>query len=87
MKNGSYFIPCEQIHPFFNPGSMNNGEGLYVCWETDPAIARRVLPPPLELIAPEHPIVMVYVVTSVSPRSHPATWKAASACSNVMARQ
>jgi hypothetical protein len=26
-KNGSYFIPREQIYPFFNPGAMNNEEG------------------------------------------------------------
>jgi len=62
MKNGSYFIPREQIYPFFNPGSMNNEEGLYITWETDATVARRVLPPPLELLFPVHPIVMAYVV-------------------------
>ncbi|MDA8382764.1 MAG: hypothetical protein ACYC63_21215 [Armatimonadota bacterium] len=45
MNNGSFFIPHEQIYPFFNPGEMNNEEGLYLCWETDPAVARRILPP------------------------------------------
>jgi hypothetical protein len=50
MKNGSYFIPREQIHTFMNPGAMNNEEGLYIYWETDPAAARRVLPPQLDLI-------------------------------------
>jgi acetoacetate decarboxylase len=57
-----FFIPRQQVHPFFNPGSMDNEEGLYVCWETDPATARRVLPPQLHLLFPEHPVVMVYVV-------------------------
>jgi acetoacetate decarboxylase len=71
MNNGSYFIPREQIHPFFNPGAMNNEEGLYVCWETDPTTARRVLPPPLELIDAEHPIVMVYVVNIREPTFAP----------------
>lgn len=71
MKNGSYFIPREQIHPFFNPGAMNNEEGLYVYWETDPGTARRVLPPPLELLDPEHPIVMVYVVNIREPTFAP----------------
>jgi acetoacetate decarboxylase len=71
MKNGSYFIPREQIHPFFNPGSMNNEEGLYVFWETDPTIARRVLPPPLDLPDPQHPIVMVYVVNIREPTFAP----------------
>ena len=67
MKNGSFFIPRKQIHPFFNPGAMNNEEGLYLCWETDPAVARRVLPPPLTLLDPEHPVVMVYVVNIREP--------------------
>jgi acetoacetate decarboxylase len=62
MRNGSFFVPREQIRPFFNPGSMNNEEGLYLAWETDPATARRVLPPQLDLFSAEHPIVMVYVV-------------------------
>ena len=71
MKNGSFFIPREQIYPFFNPGSMNNEEGLYLCWETDPAVARRVLPPPLALMNPEHPVVMVYVVNIREPTFAP----------------
>ena len=71
MKNGSFFIPREQIHPFFNPGAMNNEEGLYVCWETDPVTARRVLPPQLELVFPEHPVVMVYVVNIREPTFAP----------------
>ncbi len=36
MNNGSYFIPRERIYPFLNPGSMNDEEGLSICWETDP---------------------------------------------------
>jgi acetoacetate decarboxylase len=67
MKNGSFFIPREQIYPFFNPSDMNNFEGLYLFWETDPVVARRVLPPPLELADPEHPVVMVYVVNIREP--------------------
>lgn len=71
MKNGSYFIPREQIYPFMNPGAMNNEEGLYVYWETDPAAARRVLPPMFELLDPAHPIVMVYVVNIREPTFAP----------------
>lgn len=71
MKNGSYFIPREQIYPLFNPGSMNNEEGLYISWETDPAVARRVLPPPLALLDPEHAIVSVYVVNIREPTFAP----------------
>jgi acetoacetate decarboxylase len=71
MKNGSYFIPREQLRTFMNPGAMNNEEGIYVFWETDPAVARRVLPPPLELLDPAHPIAMVYVVNIREPTFAP----------------
>jgi acetoacetate decarboxylase len=71
MKNGSYFIPREQIHSFMNPGAMNNQEGLYISWETDPAVARRVLPPPLDLVDPAHPIATVYVVNIREPTFAP----------------
>src|SRR5262249_28498695 len=67
MKNGRFFIPREQIFPFFNPGEMNSQEGLYLCWETGPTIARRVLPPQLTLLDPEHPLATVYVVNIREP--------------------
>ncbi len=71
MKNGSYFIPRDQIKPFMNPGAMNNEEGLYICWETDPECARRVLPPMLDLLDPAHPLAMVYVVNIREPTFAP----------------
>jgi acetoacetate decarboxylase len=71
MQNGSYFIPREQIYSFMNPSAMNNQEGLYVTWETDPVAARRVLPPPLDLLDPAHPIAMVYVVNIREPTFAP----------------
>ncbi len=77
MENGSFFIPREQIHPFFNPGEMNNEEGLYLAWETDPATARRILPPPLELLDAQHPVVMVYVVNIREPTFAPWYMEAA----------
>lgn len=67
MQNGSYFIERERIYPFFNPGGMESEEGLYIYWETDPAAARRVLPPMLDLLDPDHPMVMVYVVNIREP--------------------
>jgi acetoacetate decarboxylase len=70
-NNGSYYIPRERIYPFLNPASMNDEEGLYFTWETDPAVARRVLPPMLELPDPEHPLVMVYVVNIREPTFAP----------------
>jgi acetoacetate decarboxylase len=71
MKNGSFFVPRERIYSFFNPGEMNSQEGLYLCWETDPAVARRILPPPLELLDSDHPVVMVYVVNIREPTFAP----------------
>ncbi len=71
MKNGSYFIPRERLHPFLNPGAMNNEEGLYLYWETDPATARRVVPPQLELADPAHPVVFAYVVNIREPTFAP----------------
>ncbi len=71
MKNGSYFIPREQIYSFMNPGALNNQEGLWIQWETDPTAARRVLPPQLELFEPAHPIAMVYVVNIREPTFAP----------------
>ncbi len=71
MNDGSFFIPREQIYPFLNPGNMNNEEGLYLCWETDPAVARRILPPQLELSSPEHPVVMAYIVNIREPTFAP----------------
>jgi acetoacetate decarboxylase len=71
MNNGSFFLSRERIYPFFNPGEMNSQEGLYLCWETDPTVARRILPRPLELVDPEHPVVMVYVVNIREPTFAP----------------
>lgn len=71
MKNGSYFVPRAKIHRFFNPGAMNAQEGLYIMWETDPGAARRVLPPPLDLLDPDHPMVWSYVVNIREPTFAP----------------
>lgn len=70
-NNGSYFVERERIRPFFNPTEMNNGEGISVAWETDPAVARRVLPPMFELLDPEHAFVTVYVVNVREPSFAP----------------
>ncbi len=71
MKNGSFFVPREQLYGFMNPPEMNNCEGLVLLWETDPAAARRILPPPLELPDPEHPIAYAYVVNIREPTFAP----------------
>ncbi len=67
MDNGSYFIPRERLHAFMNPAAMNNQEGLAIYWETDPVVARRVLPPPLELAMPGQALVYAYVVNIREP--------------------
>ena len=71
MKNGSYFIPRERIYPFMKNAAMNNEEGLYIYWQTDPATARRVLPMQFELLDPAHPLVFVYVVNIREPTFTP----------------
>ena len=71
MKNGSFFVPREQLYGFMNPPAMNNCEGLILVWETDPAAARRILPPPLELLDPEHPNAYAYVINIREPTFTP----------------
>ena len=71
MDNGSYFIPRERLHAFMNPAAMNNQEGLTIYWETDPDIARRVLPPPLEFAMPGQALVYAYVVNIREPTFAP----------------
>jgi acetoacetate decarboxylase len=70
-NTGSYFIPREQVHPFFNPFAMRNQEGLYLAWETDAGVARNVLPPIFELLDPDHGLVMAYVANIREPTFAP----------------
>ena len=77
MKNGSYFIPREQLQGFMNPSALNSMEGLYLYWQTDPAIARRVVPPPLELVTPDQPLAFVYAVNIREPTFAPWYMEAA----------
>ena len=71
MKNGSYFIEREKLNAFMKGAAMNEEEGLYIFWETDPKVARQVLPPQLELIDPEHPQVYSYIVNIREPTFAP----------------
>lgn len=71
MRNGSYFVPREEIYPFFNPGAMKEQEGINANWITDPAAARRVLPPQFELLDPDNPVISVYVVNITEPTFAP----------------
>ncbi len=80
MKNGSYYIPREKISL---SSVMKDFEGLTMGWETDPAVARRILPPPLELPDPDHPIAFAYVVNIRDPEFAP--WYM-EACLGLMSR-
>jgi len=71
MKNGSYFVEREKLNAFMKGGAMNEEEGLYIFWETDPAVARHVLPPQLELADPTHPLVYSYFVNIREPTFAP----------------
>jgi hypothetical protein len=71
MKNGSYFVEREKLHGFMKGAAMNEEEGLYIYWETDPEVARRVLPPQFKLADPEHPHVYSYFVNIREPTFAP----------------
>jgi acetoacetate decarboxylase len=71
MKNGSYFVEREKLGAFMKRAAMNEEEGLYIFWETDPTVARRVLPAQLELDDPEHPQVYSYFVNIREPTFAP----------------
>ena len=71
MKNGSYFVEREKLNAFNKGGAMNEEEGLYIYWKTDPAVARNILPKQLELADPEHPMVYSYFVNIREPTFAP----------------
>jgi len=71
MKNGSFFVQREQLSGFMKNVGLKKCEGIVLSWETDPVAARRILPPPLELIDPEHPVVTAYVVNIREPTFAP----------------
>jgi len=71
MKNGSYFVEREMLNAFMKGAAMNDEEGLYIFWETDPTVARRILPPQFKLADPEHPVVYSYFVNIREPTFAP----------------
>lgn len=56
---GSFFSPQEDVDKFFKESKMNDQEGVYACWVTDPEAVKRILPPPLEMVGP---VVMAYII-------------------------
>jgi len=57
MKN-SYVLPKEAFVDFMSEGAMNSQEGIFVYGIADPSI-KDLLPPPLDLADPDHPIVYI----------------------------
>ncbi|MFV0441016.1 MAG: acetoacetate decarboxylase family protein [Lachnospirales bacterium] len=56
---GSFLASTEDVKNLFKVSQMNNQEGIYVCWSTDPKVVKRILPPPLEMVGP---VVFAYII-------------------------
>lgn len=64
MFKGSFFTPVEEAQKFFKESVMNEQEGLYVSWLTDPKVVEKIVPPPLTPVAP---IVTCYIINIQRP--------------------
>lgn len=62
----SYFVPQEKMAGYMQRPGMYNQEGIYLYGIADPGI-KRLLPPPLELTDPEHPLFYLYAVNIREP--------------------
>lgn len=67
---GSYFIPMEKLAGFMQEGAMNGQEGVALHAIADPKIAD-LIPPPLELVDPDNPVVYLYIVNITKPTFAP----------------
>lgn len=70
VKSGSYVISSEEFGGFMKDPAMNNEEGVYVFFQTDPGMAA-LLPPPLTLASPENPLGFIYIVNIREPTFAP----------------
>lgn len=61
---GTFLTSKEDVKKFFEVSQMNNQEGIYVCWSTNPATVQRILPPPLEMVGP---VVFAYIINIQEP--------------------
>jgi len=66
----SYFVPQEKLMGFMAGSAMNGMEGIHLYAIADPSV-KRLLPPPLELVDPDNPMVYVYVVNITEPTFGP----------------
>lgn len=69
MKS-SFFVPQEKLQGMRRSAAMNSQEGMYLYGLTDPSV-KRLLPPPLELADPEHPMFYLYIVDIREPTFAP----------------
>ncbi len=67
---GSYFIPQEKMANFMQNAGMYSQEGIYLYGVMDPGV-KNLLPPPLELTDPEHPLFYFYAVNIREPTFAP----------------
>lgn len=70
MKKGSYLLSREKLSFFMKDAAMNNEEGVYVFFQTDPSVSK-LLPPPLELASAENPLGYIYIVNIREPTFAP----------------
>lgn len=67
---GSYFVPQEKMANFMQNPGMNSQEGIYLYGIANPGV-KNLLPPPLELTDPEHPMFYFYAVNIREPTFAP----------------
>ena len=67
---GSYFVSKEKMAGFMKGLAMNSQEGIYLYAGSDPSI-KKLLPPPLELISPDNPVIYIYIVNIREPSFGP----------------
>lgn len=64
MIKGFFFTPVEDAKKFFKESVMYEQEGIYVSWLTDPKVIKRILPPPMKMVAP---VVTAYIINIQKP--------------------
>ncbi|MCL2818808.1 MAG: acetoacetate decarboxylase family protein, partial [Actinomycetia bacterium] len=69
MKN-AFYIPGDVFDGFLTGGAMNAQDGACVFAVADPSIAE-LIPPPLKLTDPDHPLLYIYLVNIREPNFAP----------------
>ncbi|MGI6545741.1 MAG: acetoacetate decarboxylase family protein [Fastidiosipilaceae bacterium] len=63
----SNFTPMDKLQGFMKDGAMNNQYGIQFFAIAEPEAAARSLPPPLELLDPQSPVLYGYIVNIREP--------------------